>query len=124
MTVYYEELALEVSASIAGLRVVKPPVIRGRSGVEHRFSFMATDEKVNYGFDVWQNVNEVEVLRTFIKKLDTGVQSLIVCLSGRPSLEGKKLAGGYGIEVLTPGDVGNFFSKRISQQIRATSGMK
>ena len=118
---YYEELALEVGARIAGLKVLKPPVLRGKSGVEHRFSFLAADDNTSFGFDVWQNVNEIEVLRTFIKKLDTGVQALIVSLSGRPSPEGKKLVASYGIEVLSPGDVGNFFSKRITQQIRATS---
>lgn len=124
VAVYYEELALEVSASIAGLRVIKPPVLRGTSGVDQRFSFLASDENVRYAFDVWQNVNEIEVLRTFIKKLDTGVQALIVCLSGRPSPEGRKLAASYGIDVLSPGDVGNFFSRRITQQIRATGRAK
>ena len=118
---YYEELALEVSASIAGLRVVKPPFMRGESGVEHRFSFVATDESTRYAFDVWQNVSEVEVLRTYIKALDTGAHAIIVCLSGKPTAEGKKLADSYRMDVLTPGDVGNFFSKRIIQQIRATS---
>jgi predicted RecB family endonuclease len=119
--VYYEELALEVSASIAGLRVLKPPFMRGESGIEHKFSFVATDESTKYAFDVWQNVSEIEVLRTYIKALDTGAHAIIVCLSGKPSAEGKKLAEEYRLEVLTPGDVGNFFSKRITQQIRATS---
>lgn len=118
---YYEELALEVGASIAGLKVVKPPLMRGVSGVQHKFSFIASDESSDYAFDVWQKVSEIEVLRTYIKAYDTGMQGIIVCLSGKPTPEGKKLADSYRLEVLTPADVGNFFAKRITQQIRATS---
>jgi len=118
--VYYEELALEVGASIAGLKVMKPPLIRGKSGVQHKFSFVASDDSAKYAFDVWHKVGEIEVLRTYIKEMDTETEALIICLSGRPTPEGKRLADEYGIEVLNPGDVGNFFAKRITQQIKAT----
>ena len=37
---YYEKLALEVGATVAGLNVVKPAVIRGESGVDQRFAFV------------------------------------------------------------------------------------
>jgi hypothetical protein len=115
--VYYEELALEVNATIAGLEVRKPPVLCGKSGVEHKFAFLAADGPMRYGFDVCPQVGEIEILRAFVKKLDTGVEAFVVCLSGRPAPEGKELSAKYGIKVLSPGEVGDFFSKRISEQI-------
>jgi hypothetical protein len=122
--VYYEELALEVNATIAGLEVTKPPVLRGKSGIEHRFAFLATDGRARYGFDVCPQVGEVEILRAFVKKMDTAVEAFVVCLSGRPEAESKELAAKYGIKVLTPGDVGDFFSRRISEKIRVPGRTK
>jgi hypothetical protein len=122
--VFYEELALEVNATIAGLEVIKPPIIRGRSGIEHRFAFLAADGQKRYGFDVCPQVGEVEILRAFVKKMDTDADAFVVCLSGRPAPEGKALSAKYGVKVLSPGDVGDFFSKRISDQIRVPSRAK
>ena len=121
---YYEELALEVNATIAGLEVKKPPVLRGKSGVEHRFAFLAADGQTRYGFDVCPKVGEVEILRAFVKKMDTDVEASVVCLSGRPEPEGEIMSAKYRIKVLSPGDVGDFFSKRISEQIRAQGRKK
>jgi hypothetical protein len=117
--VYYEELALEVNATIAGLEVIKPPILRGKSGIEHRFAFLAVDGQTRYGFDVCPKVGEVEILRAFVKKMDTGIEAFVVCLSGRPEPEGEIMSAKYSIKVLSPGDVGDFFSKRISDKIRA-----
>jgi len=114
---YYEKLALEVGATVAGLDVVKPPVIRGESGAEHRFTFVASDKRETYAFDVYNEVGEVEVLRTYIKKMDTGAKAFVVCLSGRPNEKAKELARNYGIDVLSPMEVGDFFSSRIAQFI-------
>lgn len=115
---YYEKLALEVGATVAGLNVLKPPVIRGESGIDQRFTFVASDGGNMYAFDVYNEVGEVEVLRTYIKKMDTGASAFVVCLSGRPDAKGKELARNYGIDVLSPMDVGDFFSSRITQLIR------
>jgi hypothetical protein len=116
---YYEKLALEVGATVAGLDVVKPAVIRGESGVDQRFTFVARDGSVMYAFDIYTDVRETEILRTYVKKMDTGVNAFVVCLSGRPDGKAKELARNYGINVLSPMEVGDFFSTRITQFIRS-----
>ena len=116
---YYEKLALEVGATVAGLDVVKPAVIRGESGTEQRFTFVASDGTETYAFDVYNEVREAEILRTYVKKMDTGAIAFVVCLSGRPDAKAKELARNYGIDVLSPMDVGDFFSSRITQYIRS-----
>jgi len=116
---YYEKLALEVGATVAGLDVVKPAVIRGESGTEQRFSFVAEDRGEMYAFDIYADVKEVDVLRTYVKKMDTGANAFVVCLSGRPDANARDLARNYGIDVLSPMQVGDFFSSRITQTIRA-----
>jgi len=115
---YYEKLALEVGATVAGFDVIKPPVVMGTSGVEHRFTFVATDGPEVYAFDVCSQVGQAEILRAYVKKMDTGARTFMVCLSGRPDAEAKELARIYGIDVLSPSDVGDFFSNRIDQNIR------
>ena len=114
---YYEKLALEVGATVAGLKVVKPPYIMGASGIEQKFTFVATDGPETYAFDLYPDAGEVEVLRTYVKKMDTGAKTYVVCLSGRPKPEGMRMAENYGIEVLGPKEVGDFFSKRIAQHV-------
>ena len=116
---YYERLALEVGANVAGFEVLKPPRMRGASGVEHSFTFVAVDGEDTYAFDVCNEVGEVEMIRTYVKKMDTGAKTFVICLSGRPKPEAQELANCYGIEVLGPKEVGDFFSKRISQKIGA-----
>jgi hypothetical protein len=116
---YYERLALEVSATVAGLNVVKPPIITGASGVNHKFTFVATDGTANYAFDVYPDLGQVEILRSYVKKMDTGASTYIVCLSGRPSTDALEMARCYDMDILGPGDVGDFFSKRITAQILA-----
>jgi hypothetical protein len=116
---YYERLALEINATIAGLDIKKPSVLKGASGVEHRFSFLATDGKRFYGFDISPEVGEVEILRSFVKRIDTNAETYVVCLSGRPSTDAQRMAAKYGISVLTPGQVGDFFSMRVSEMIRS-----
>ena len=116
---YYEKLALEVGATVAGFSVIKPAVIRGESGTDQRFTFVAADGSQMYAFDVCTEVGQVEILRMYVKKMDTGAKTFVICLSGRPKPEAQELANCYGIEVLGPKEVGDFFSKRISQKIGA-----
>ena len=116
---YYEKLALEVGATVAGFDVVKPAVIRGASGIDQRFTFVASDGPQMYGFDVCPEIGQVEILRCYVKKMDTGAKTFVVCLSGKLKPEAQELAKNYGIEVLSPSEVGEFFSNRIAQHIRA-----
>lgn len=117
---YYEKLALEVGATVAGFTVVKPSVIQGTSGNIQKFTFVASDGPEMYAFDVCTDVTQVEILRTYVKKMDTGAKTYVICLSGRPTPEAKEMARYYGIEILDPSDVGDFFCKKITQQIRST----
>ena len=105
----FESLALEIHATKAGFEVIKPPRCRGTSGVDHRFSFVASDGKHVYAFDLCQDVGEVEVIRAFLKKIDTGTNVSLVCLRGRPSEEGLNLAKSYDLRILTPADIEPFF---------------
>ena len=65
---YYEKLALEVNAATAGMTVVKPPVQKGTSGVEHRYTMMATYGATMYGVDIYPEVGEIEIIGTFAKR--------------------------------------------------------
>ena len=118
---YYEKLALEVNAAASGLEVIKPSVLRGKSGFDQKFGFVASDGNTMYAFDIYQRVSESDVMRTYIKKMDSGAETYIVSLQGRTSVEVSELARGYGIDILGPGSVGDFFGSRITRQIRTLS---
>jgi len=107
---YFELLALEIHATMAGLKVVKPPYSKGESGVSHRFSCLAQDDNITYGFDIYDDVTQEEVLRTYTKKLDTKVYPFIVSLRGKPAKDVAVLADDYGITILGPADVDTFFN--------------
>ena len=116
---YYEKLALEVGATVAGYEVTKPARVLGASGVEQKFDFLAAEGDKKYAFDIYNDVGEVEVIRTYVKKMDTGVETFIVCLSGRPKEKAKDLSENYGIQILGPKEVGDFFTRWIAQLIGA-----
>jgi hypothetical protein len=118
---YYEKLALEVNAAASGLGVVRPALLRGKSGFDQKFGFVASDGDTMYAFDIYPQVSEKEVMRTYIKKMDSGAETYIVSLQGRPSAAVANLARGYGIEILGPGSVGDFFSSRITQKLKMFS---
>lgn len=107
---YFESLVLEIHANKAGWRVIKPPTCTGESGVVQKFSFLATDETCTFGFDIYNDVCEEEVLRARMKGLDTKTLTFIVSLSGRPRKEVQRLADDYGITILSPADIDSFFS--------------
>ncbi len=106
---YAETLALEIGATRAGLKVVKPPVIVGHSGVKHRFSFMASGGSVNYGIDVYDGVTQMELLRTYAKKIDTDTTVHVVCVKGTVDDAAENLAKEYKMKILKPEDLESFF---------------
>jgi len=109
---YFEGLAVEIYATKAGLEPVKPPRMRGVSGVEHRFSFLAAGEGRSYGFELFPEVSEIEVLKAYAKQLDTGVKTYLVCLKGKPTQAGGNLAREYGMRILGPGEIAPFFDNK------------
>lgn len=109
---YFEGLAVEIYATMGGLEAVKPPRIRGASGVEHRFSFLASHEGRSFGFEIAPEVGEIEVLKVYAKQLDTGVKAYLVCLKGKPTPSGAELANEYGIRILSPAEIAPFFENK------------
>jgi hypothetical protein len=114
---YFEKLALEVNATSAGWEVIEPARCVGTSGVGHKFTFLASDSGQKYGFDLYTEVGEVEVLRTFIKEMDTGVSAVLVCMSGRPSMKAGELAAELGVMILNPGGIGEFFKSKKKMMV-------
>jgi len=104
-----EKLALEVSAAKAGLKPVSPNVLRGDSGIEHRVSLLFTNGTTKFGFDFYETVTEIEVVRSFAKRFDTKTTINLVCLSGEATPGARKLANDYGMKVLSPKAAENFF---------------
>lgn len=115
MTMEYEKLALEVRAHFAGLSVIKPPFVVGSSGVRHRFTFLASEGSALFAADIYEQVGVMEVIRTFTKKLDTGVTACIVNLGGRIDSETLQLASVYGIDIFGPGDIQSSFAREAVQ---------
>ena len=107
-----ETLALEVSATAAGLDVVKPAVLKGRSGVNHRFSFLASGNNHNFTFDFHEHVGDVEVLRCYIKAFDTGATAQIVCLGEKPTDRTVSLAAEYDLRIVSPDALNTIFAQR------------
>ena len=104
-----EKLALEVSAAKAGLKPVDPHVLRGDSGIDHRVNLLFTDGTKLYGFDFYESVTEIEVVRSYAKRFDCKVPINIVCLSGQVTAAATQLAMGYGMKVLSPKAAETFF---------------
>ena len=110
---YAERLTLEVEAARLGWTVVKPPRVRGTSGVEHSFSFLATSGNIRYAFDVYDQVTEVEVLKSYSRKFDTGAIVNLVSSRGTISPEAQSLAKEYGMKILRPDEVAPFFRSAL-----------
>jgi len=110
---YTEKLLLEVQATRLGWSSVKPSSVRGRSGTQHQFSYLASSGDLLYGFDVCDEVSEVEVLRSYIKGYDTGVSVYLVSREGKTNPVAKQLLREYGMRVLTEADIVSFFDELL-----------
>jgi len=119
---YYEKLALEVNATSAGWEVIEPARVVGASGIEHKFTFLASESGKLYGFDLYPEIGEIEVLRTFIKEMDSGTTAVLVCLSGKPSSRARGLAGEIGVKILSPAEIGGFFKSEKALTIERQEG--
>jgi DNA-directed RNA polymerase subunit RPC12/RpoP len=103
-----------------GYEPASPGTMTGKSGYQHTFSAVGTDKdgKV-YAFEIAignPQVEESAILNMFAKVLDTQpAKSYIICM---PSLNinGKKIAGVYGIEVIE-GDSMAEVSKSLKEAI-------
>ena len=108
-----ERLELRVAAAKAGLQVVDPPLLTGRSGVTHRFNFLASDASGSFGFDFYERVGEIELLKSAIKKFDTGANIQVVCLKGIPTIEAELLARDLEVKILSPETLVRSFEQQL-----------
>ena len=114
---YYERLSLEIVASKSHWQTVTPPTLTGRSGVTHRFDFVTTDGQGTLVFDVYEQLSETDVIKTYIKKLDTGASAYIYCPDGKMTEGAGRLASEYGLEVLRSDNIESAFrAKEIQPQ--------
>jgi hypothetical protein len=109
-----ERLMVRVAATRAGLQVVEPPILTGRSGATHTFSFLATDGLQSFAFDFYDRVGEIDLLSSYVKMMDTGVVVHIVCFHGNPTIEAEGGAKEYRIKILRSGELSNFFEKKVA----------
>ena len=109
---YAEKLTLEVQSLRRGLTPRKPSTARGPSGIVHSFSFVASDEQSTYCFDIYDEVTEIEVLKSYIKKIDTGYPLNLV-VGGRVSPLASSLAKEYGMAVVRPNEIPEFFRSKV-----------
>ena len=107
----FEKLAVEVSANRAGLAEVRPPVLKGESGVQHRFSLLFSDGSSNYALDLYERVSEVQVVRSYAKKFDTRSSVGIISLGGSVTEAAVALARSYGMRIAGPAEIDSFFTK-------------
>lgn len=114
---YYQRLSLEIIAAKLHWQIVNPPTLRGRSGVTHRFDFVAMDGQDMRVFDICEQLSETDVIRTYIKELDTGASAYIICLTEKITEGASKLASEYGLEVLRSDNIESTFrAKEIQPQ--------
>jgi len=80
----------------------------GRSGTRYRFDLLAEGRnKSLYGFDVLTHVGEGEVIRVFVKQLDSDIPVHVIYTKSA-SEAAKKLAGSYSMELLNVRDFKGF----------------
>ncbi|MDE1852683.1 MAG: hypothetical protein KGI38_02920 [Thaumarchaeota archaeon] len=106
----YEKLLIGVGATRAGLKPVLPRVLRGVSGVEHRFNMLFTDGARQYAFDIYESIRDFEVVKSYLKKFDTGASVFLVCPTENVSWEARSLAVGYDMKILSPESIPVFFA--------------
>ena len=109
---HFERLSLEVIATKSHWAVADPPTLVGRSGVTHRFDFLAIDGRERLAFDIYEQLAETDVIRTFVKKLDTRATAFIICPGDKVEEGADKLAKEYGLKVLRSESIGSDFRTR------------
>ena len=88
-----------------GVRAMAPASIVGRSGVKHDFAFAVTEDsgKTKVVVDTELSVKEVDemkVLKFYVKVYDVGPENAILCVSPKLSPRAATLAHEYGLSVL------------------------
>lgn len=93
--------SLEQIAQKSGLRIVRPPSLEGRSGVSHRFSLLTRKGSEEVAFDLYDRVDDVELLRSYLKGYDTGAVVRVVSTESPPTEKAISLAKELRVGILT-----------------------
>ena len=99
----FESMAAELNRD--GTRASAPSMVFGKSGVKHEFSFGLTGASgtpkvvVDTELSV-KEVEEMKVLKFYVKVFDVSPTKAILCVSPRLSDKARQLAEEYGITVI------------------------
>jgi hypothetical protein len=99
----FESIASELN--LKGVKASAPAAILGKSGVKHEFAFALMPEpgKARIVVDTELSVKEVDemkVLKFYVKVFDVGPDKAVLCVSPRLGARAATLAKEYGITVL------------------------
>jgi len=99
----FESIASELNRK--GVKASAPAAILGKSGVKHEFAFALIPDsgKARIVVDTELSVKEVDemkVLKFYVKVFDVGPDKAVLCVSPRLGARAATLAKEYGITVL------------------------
>ena len=99
----FETIANELNRR--GVKASAPAAIVGKSGVKHEFAFALVPDtgKAKVVVDTElsvRDVDEMKVLKFYVKVFDVGPEKAVLCVSPRLGMRAATLAKEYGITVL------------------------
>ena len=100
---------IAAGATRIGWKAVFPPTLRGSSGVEHTFGFLARGSGLMHAFDFQELATEQSMVAAFAKKFDTRADIIVVTTSGKASEGAKDLSSVYEIDIIAPPGISDFF---------------
>ncbi|MDG6909433.1 MAG: hypothetical protein JRN08_03600 [Nitrososphaerota archaeon] len=115
--------SLAGSLSKKGVKATAPAQIVGKSGVKHEFAFAVRPDEARAKVVVdtelsVKDVEEMKVLKFYVKVFDVGPENAILCVSPRLSGRAADLAREYGIKVVqddVPKKLAGLASKAIGE---------
>jgi hypothetical protein len=115
--------------SMGGASAMAPAQIKGKSGVKHEFALalLAEPGKARVVLDAelsTAEVDEVKVLKFYVKVFDVGPDKAVLCVSPKLAVRAAALAKEYDIVVLEDESLLNLVSKAekfVEQNFRAVS---
>ena len=120
-----EKRDLEIVAVKSHWQEVNPPILTGASGITHRFNFVFKDGPDRLVFDIFdsaqrnRDLNEIDVMNTYIKKYDIGASAYIICPAEKITEEARKIATEYqrnGIEIVPSDRIVSRFSRKAMKR--------
>jgi hypothetical protein len=105
---------LRTAAKDESCTLITPPTLKGKSGVMHGFSFLASDGEKFYGADILEPISQIDAMKARIKQYDTGAFCCMVSPTGKPGTDVKKNGSQFGI--------GIFGSDEVEELVNALKG--